>query len=659
MKIQHFALSACFLFEIICNPVAAKIYTLQSPDKTIEATVSIDKTIQWSIKCNNQTILAPSAISLSLSGEPELGTNPRIKSSKTSSVNTTFRAPVYKKTSVTDHYNQLSVSFSKNYELLFRAYNDGIAYRWVLHRKDSVTVKQEQAQFNFDKDHTAYIPYANSSTDNVYQCSFENIYQHIPISQMEDALAYTPVLVEQSNHIKCAITEADLEDYPGMFLKPDKTTKQGFVSNFAPYPLQEKQGGYNNIQYIVSQSGDYIAKTAGNRAFPWRVVIIAKEDKDLLNNDMIYKLASPGRIHDTEWIKPGQLAWDWWNAWNLEGVNFQAGINTDTYKHYIDFAANYKIPYVLLDEGWAAKGQLINTIPEINLQAILDHAKAKNVDIILWCGWALLRQNMEQIFAHYAKMGVKGFKIDFMDRDDQPVVNFYYQIAELGAKYHMLIDFHGAYKPTGLQRTYPNVINFEGVFGMEQLKWTTPDMPRNDVLISYIRMLAGPLDYTPGAMHNASKKNFRSIFNQPMSQGTRCHQLALYVVFEAPLCMLADSPSNYDKEPESTRFISSIPTTFDETIALGGEIGKYSLIARRKGNTWYIGAIGNWDQRDISLDFSFLADGNWKAEIFQDGINANNNGNDYKRTLQEINNRTHTRIHLAEGGGWAAILRQE
>ena len=648
------------LLTTLCFTTAhAKTFTVQSPDKAIIVKVNTDKTISWSVNCDRQTIITPSTISLMLQGESPLGIDPVVKGSKITTVNTTIEAPVYKKSNITDNYNELAITFKNNYSLLFRAYNDGVAYRWVLNRKGDVSVSNEQAGFNFDNDYPAYIPYANSSDHNIYQCSFENTYKHSNISKMENMPTYTPILVELSNKMKCAIVEADLEDYPGMFLRLNKTTKQGFVSDFAPFPLEEKQGGYNNIQSLVTKGADYIAKTSGTRAFPWRALIISKQDKELLNNDMIYKLATPSRVHNTEWIKPGQLAWDWWNNWNLEGVDFKAGVNTETYNHYIDFAAKYNIPYVLLDEGWAAKGQLINTVPEIDMQAILNHAKAKNVGVILWCGWLPLDQNMEEVFDHYAKMGVKGFKIDFIDRDDQKVVNFYYKIAKMGAEHHMLIDFHGAYKPTGLQRTYPNVINFEGVYGMEQLKWANPDMPRNDVLISYIRMLAGPLDYTPGAMHNASKENFRSIFGQPMSQGTRCHQLGLYVVFEAPLCMLADSPSNYEKEPECTRFISQIPTTFDQTVALGGEVEKYSVIARKKGNSWYIGAINNWDKRDITLDFSFLGPGKWKAEVFKDGINANNNGNDYKREIVDVTNQTQLPVHLAEGGGWAAIVRGE
>jgi len=634
-------------------------FTVTSPGKLLTVKVSVDKDISWSVAGSGQTVIAPSVLSLSLVGEPVLGARPKVSHSKTVSVDAVIEAPVYKKKTITDRYNELRLDFKGNYSLLFRAYDDGVAYRWLLRRDGQVTIKTEEAQFNFDAGYPAYIPYANSVDKNVYQCSFENTYKYIRIGEMEDKPAFTPLLVELKNGMKCAVVEADLEDYPGMFLRMNKDTKRGFTGDFAPYPLKEETGGHNGLQMFVTENAPYIAKTKGTRAFPWRALIVSREDKDLLNNDMVYRLATPSKVAGTEWIQPGQLAWDWWNDWNLKGVDFEAGINTATYQYFIDFAASKGIKYILLDEGWAVKGQLINTIPEIDMPAIIRYATSKNVGIILWCGWGPLRNDMEHVFDYYAKMGVKGFKIDFMDRDDQPVVDFYYHVAETAARHKMMVDFHGAYKPTGLQRTYPNVINFEGVFGLEQLKWANPDMPFNDVMISYIRMLAGPLDYTPGAMFNASKENFKPVFSSPMSQGTRCHQLALYVVFEAPLCMLADSPTNYEKEPECTDFITRIPTVFDCTEALAGKVGEYSAIARKKGDVWYVGAINNWDKRDVTLDFSFLGKGNFKAEIFRDGINAGKNGNDYKREVITVTPQTRLNIHLAEGGGWAAIVKPE
>jgi alpha-glucosidase len=403
----------------------------------------------------------------------------------------------------------------------------------------------------------------------------------------------------------------------------------------------------------------YLAKTKGTRTFPWRVIIISASDKDLLNNDMVYKLASPSRLTDVSWIKPGKVAWDWWNDWNISNVDFRAGINTKTYKYFIDFASKFGIENILLDEGWASSEDIMKVVPEINLQEIIDYGKQKNVGVWLWGGWLPLDKQTDHALSTYSKMGVKGFKIDFMDRDDQKMVNFFYRFARKAAEYKLMIDYHGAYKPTGLQRTYPNVLNFEGVRGLENVKWSNTDFPGYDCTIPFIRMLAGPMDYTPGAMKNASKDNFRSINSAPMSQGTRCHQLALYTIFESPFEMLADNPTNYLKEPECTKFLAEIPTTFSETVALDGKVSAFAAIARRKGNDWYVGAITNWEAREVTIDFSFLGSGSFEAEIFEDGINADRDGTDYKRKTISVTAAEKVKVKLAPGGGWAAHIRKK
>jgi alpha-glucosidase len=420
--------------------------------------------------------------------------------------------------------------------------------------------------------------------------------------------------------------------------------------------LEDKQGGHNSLQAFVTKRADYIAKTQGTRMFPWRVVIISASDKELLNNDMVYRLASPSRVEDTSWIKPGKVAWDWWNDWNISHIDFRAGINTETYKYYIDFAAANHIEYILLDEGWADSKDIMKIVPEINLQQIIDYGKQKEVGVWLWGGWLPLDQKIDEALSKYSRMGIKGFKIDFMDRDDQKMVQFCYRMAKKAAEYHLMIDYHGIYKPTGLQRTYPNILNFEAVHGMEQLKWSNPDMPKFDVTIPFIRMIAGPMDYTPGAMRNATKEGFRPINSQPMSQGTRCHQLAMYIMYEAPFEMLSDNPTIYMHEPEGLNFIASVPTTFDETVALDGKVGEYAAIARRKNDTWFIGAMGNWDAHDIIIDLSFLKDGNYEAEIFKDGINADRDATDYKREGIKVSAKDKINVHLSTGGGWVAKI---
>ncbi|MDJ1496004.1 glycoside hydrolase family 97 protein [Cytophagaceae bacterium DM2B3-1] len=650
-----FGLGLCYPFTLYAQK--NKTFQLLSPNSTIQLTVEAGKKMQWSVKHGSESIIELSPLSLKLAGGEVLGDAAKITSSKTTKINQQINALNYKKDIVPDQYNQLVLNCKGGFGIIFRAYNDGVAYRFFTTRKDSLTIENEEAGFHFREDYQAYIPYVNDPHNNdVFETSFENNYQHIALSKVKkDTLAFAPILVELPNNKKAVITEVDLEEYPGMFLQ---ASRQGYAlqGKFAPYPLEEKKAGHNNLQAYVMKRANYIAKTAGTRSFPWRTVIISATDAELLNNDMVYKLASPSRIKDPSWIKPGKVAWDWWNDWNITNVNFQAGINTATYKYYIDFAAKHKIENILLDEGWADSQDIMKIVPEINLQEIVDYGKSKNVGVWLWGGWLPLDQKMDLALSTYSKMGIKGFKIDFMDRDDQKMVNFFYRFAQKAAEYKIMLDYHGAYKPTGLQRTYPNVLNFEGVRGLENVKWSNTDFPLYDCTIPFIRMIAGPMDYTPGAMINANKGSFRAINSSPMSQGTRCHQLAMYVIFEAPFEMLCDNPTNYMREEESTRFITSIPTTFDQTVALDGKVSEYCAIARKKKDIWYVGTMTNWTPRDILLDLSFLGAGNFEAEIFKDGVNADRNGIDYKREVIKVSSKDKLKIHMAGGGGWTARI---
>lgn len=473
---------------------------------------------------------------------------------------------------------------------------------------------------------------------------------------------FLPLVADVGNGKKLLITEADLENYPGLYLTNagGKNTLSGV---FAPYPKASEQGGHNMLQFQVTQREDYIAKVEEQRTFPWRVAIISTSDKGLADSDMTYKLGAPSRVEDISWIKPGKVAWDWWNAWNVDGVDFTSGINNNTYKYYIDFAAKHGIEYVILDEGWAVNLQadLMQVVPEINLKELVAYGKKKNVGIVLWAGYHAFNRDMENICKHYANMGIKGFKVDFMDRDDQEMVQFNYQAAETCAKYKLFLDLHGMYKPAGLNRTYPNVLNFEGVHGLEQMKWSAPtvDQVTYDVMIPFIRQVAGPIDYTQGAMRNASKGNYFPVNSEPMSQGTRCRQLAMYVVFESPFNMLCDAPSNYMREPESLDFISNIPTVWDETITLDGKMGQYILTARRSGDTWYIGGLTNWDARDLDIDLSFLSGQNYNGILFRDGKNADRIGRDYKKETINLTGKKTLKVHLAPGGGFALKLERK
>ena len=636
-----------------------KNFEIKSPGGNLSLNIEAGAKLQWSVQSDGQQIVSPSSISLQLEGGEVLGENVKILSSKTEKIDNVITAVNYKKSSIQDQCNQLIINFKGDYGIIFRVYNDGLAYRFFTKKKGELLVKNEEANFNFTADHRVFVPYMWDYRDGkIFNSSFEALYKEIKISKFaSDSLAFLPVLIDVGNNKKVVILEADLEEYPGMYLNINQT-HMGFMGVYAPYPLEAKLGGYGGINYIPVKRADYIAKVDGTRNFPWRIVVISNQDKELLNNDMVQRLASPSRIEDISWIQPGQVAWDWWNDLNISHVDFKAGMNTPTYKYYIDFASANKIKYIIIDGGWSESLDLTKVKPDLNLQEIIDYGKLKGVDVILWASWYAVTQQMDKVFPLYSKMGVKGFKIDFVDRDDQKAVASLYEIAKKAADYHLLVDYHGVFKPTGLQKTYPNVIGFEGVKGLENYKWATEDQPRYVVSIPYLRMIAGPMDYTPGAMRNSNKANYRPINSNPMSQGTRCEQLAMYVVFEAPLQMLSDNPTIYMKEQECTDFITRVPTTFDATVALDGKVGEYVALARRKGDTWFVGSMSNWSARDMTLDFSFLGDGDYQAVVFQDGINADRDATDYKKEIIKISKDSKLNIHLAPGGGWAARIEK-
>jgi len=627
-----------------------------SPDGNIVIEVTAGPKMLWSVSHKGQPVITPSAIALAADYNDTIGNNAKVVSAKVTAVNDVIDALNYKKDKVVDNYNELVLQCKNDYSVVFRAYNDGAAYRFVTKKQTSLIIVNEEANFNFAADDSAYVPYANDPHDgDKFQTSFENLYQHIKLSQfVKDSVAFAPVLVELANGKKAVITEVDLEDYPGMFLQAG--TGNNLHGVYAPFVTETRPNSANAAQVLVRKRADYIAKTMGTRSFPWRVVVVSENDKDLMNSDMVYKLASPSRVTDVSWIKPGKASWDWWNDWNISHVNFKAGVNTDTYKFYIDFAAANHLEYILMDAGWSNDKDLMKIIPSIDLPEIISYAKQKNIGVWLWGGSQPMNAKMDQVVEYYSQLGIKGFKIDFMDRDDQGMVNFYYTLAKKAAEHHLMIDYHGAYKPTGLQRTYPNVLNFEGVRGLENAKWSAADMPPYDVTIPFIRMLAGPMDYTPGAMKNATKRDFKPIYDAPFSQGTRCHQLAMYVVYEAPFAMLSDAPNNYMKEQECTNFIAAVPTVFNETVALDSKVGAYAAIARRSGTNWFVGAMGDWNDRDVTIDLSFLGSGNFEAEIYQDGINANKEATDYVKQIIKVSAGDKLPVHLAQGGGWAARI---
>ena len=654
------------LLLLCVSAFAQKQYTLQSPDGKITVTVEADEQLTYAVTHGKTCVLAPSAIGMTLTDGTQLGQKPVVRNAKTRSVNQSVKTQLYKRAEIPEIYNELTLTLKGNYKVIFRAYDEGVAYRFETDFRKPIIIENETANFNFDADYQGVIPYvlrrAGQEGDLISQQfynSFENTYTHTKLSQMDpEKLAFLPLLVELNDGKKAVITEADLEDFPGLYLY-NPNGENSLSAMHAGYPKTREQGGHNNLQWLVKERENYIAKVDGKRAFPWRCIVISENDKELADSDLVYLLASPSRIEDDSWIQPGKVAWDWWNAWNIYGVDFNAGINNDTYKYYIDFASQYGIEYVILDEGWAVNKQadLFQVVPEIDIQELVDYGAERNVGIVLWVGYAAIDKDMENVCQYYSDMGVKGFKVDFMDGDDQMIVDFYYRMAATAAKYQLFVDFHGAYKPTGLHRTYPNVLNHEGVYGLEQAKWDNKsDFVLNEVTIPFIRMVAGPMDYTQGAMRNAQKNNFAAVYTEAMSQGTRCRQLAEYVIFESPFNMLCDSPSNYLNEDECTQFIASVPTVWDETVVLDGKVGEYLVIARRKNFHWYVGAITNWEERDLVLDLSVLPNfGAKSGRIFRDGPNANRAARDYvAEQIQVMGNKV--KVHLAKGGGAVMVF---
>ncbi len=673
--------------------MSAEEYTLTSPDGKLKIGIQTDEVLTWEIEYDGTTVILPSGIWME-TDKGDFGLNMEVEKTKEAQVSESFDTPFYKKASVKDEYKELILKCD-GYRVVFRAYNDGAAYRFESDMKE-LTVTNENAFFNFEGDYKAFIPYINDNRGGERWCySFESYYDEQPLSKMyKDSLAITPLAVCLPNGKKAVVMDAGVENYPGMFLL--KGEDHALKAAFAPYPLETAIGGHARLNLVPTLRADYIAKAEKDQVFPWRAVVVTNNDGDLLNCDMAQRLAPKCRIKDTSWIKPGKVAWDWWNNTNLTGVDFEAGINTETYKYFIDFAKRNGLEYIIIDEGWSSPESLMILSKKIDLLALVQYAKERGIGIILWSSWRNMigktaQDNinnvslnnaklefeqpadsgkvytMDEVMAHYQQMGIKGFKVDFFDRDDQEVIRSAYEVAECAARHHLLLDLHGL-KPFGIQRAYPNIVNFEGVKGLENSKWEPRkgdgplhDQPRYDVTAPFLRMLPGPMDYTPGAMSNATRDQFFGNNNHPMSQGTRVHQMAMYTIFEAPLQMLADSPTRYEKEQECTDFISKIPTTFDETVVLDAKIGEYILLARRKGATWYLAAMTNWVPRDLTVDLSLLPSvgGDHKsssAVIFADGINAHRDATDYKRSVVTVTPGQKLDIHLAPGGGWTAIV---
>lgn len=634
-----------------------KKYVLSSPDGTLKVEISAGNELAYQVMHGNDTILSHSNIGLVLENGTIVGKTPRITGERRRKIKDNIESPFYRFKEFVATGNELDLKLKGGFGIIFRAYNEGVAYRFYTTQSSDIIIKEEQAEFNFKEDYTAYLPYTTNDKKPMAM-AYQNVYDITPLSKAQPKLAFLPVTVDCGS-VKLTLLESDLEAYPGMFVQSQQG-KYGLKGVFAPYPAKTDFYPWRKQEY-VTETTDFISRSRGSRSYPWRVLAITEKDTDMPVNNLVYALASPNRIGDTSWIKTGKVAWDWWNDWNLKGVPFKAGINMDTYKYYIDFASQNGLEFIVLDEGWydPKSGDMLTVIPELDLPELIAYGKSKGVEIVLWTVFNVLDSQLEAACKKYADMGIKGFKVDFLDRDDQTAVEMVYRIAEMTARYKLTLDLHGIYKPTGINRTYPHIINFESVFGMEEVKWTDikNNMPLYDVTFPYIRMMAGPVDYTPGAMRNATKADWRAMYYTPASMGTRCHQLAAYIVHDSPFTMLCDAPTNYLNEQECVDFIASLPVEVDSTFIASGELGKYIVTVRKKDVNWYIGGMTNWDERDVQLDFSFLPEGmSYTAVLFKDGVNANKQAEDYRKETIRIDKDSRLTLHLASGGGFAMKL---
>lgn len=634
--------------------VTAQSYRLYSPDKKFEVNILVNDSVTYSVSYNKRPIISPSGISLRLDNRI-LGKSAKVDKVGNTTIKTQIK-PLYGKFSkLSVAYNQTKLDFSGTYSIIFRAYNEGIAYRFVTALKDSVTVISEEATFNIAGNPGAVLP----ETENYTAWEVPYIsYQGID-SVKNGRRALTPSMFNyEKTGIKVIIAEADLMDYPGMYLQK---SQHSFVGNFAAYPAVTVMGSWGNFVSVVKERKNYIAKTTGTRQYPWRVIIATDDDRTLLTNELIYKLAKPSVLRNTNWIKPGKATWEWWHDAILPAASIPSGManrNTALYKYYIDFAAKSKLEYLMIDAGWSNNTDVTRINKKVDMKELINYGKDKNVGVFLWCVAAPLIDDLDKNLDFIKSLGAVGIKVDFFDRDDQQAINWMEMIAAAAADRQLMVNFHGCGKPAGLQRTYPNVVNFEAVRGEECSKWDYTANPVHHLTFPFIRMLGGPLDFTPGSMRNATMETFKPVDpGLPSSLGTRAHELAMYVVFDQPFAMLSDSPDEYTKYPDIMKYLSAVPTVFDDTKVLDAKFGEYAVVAKRKNNEWFVGAMTNWSERHQIIDCSFLTPGlSYIADFYTDGDDASSNASAYLYKSIKVTSKDKLKIKMAKGGGAAMYI---
>ena len=644
---------------------AQKKFVLTSPDGVLKAYISIGKEITYSVTHGTDTVLFQSAIAMQLDKGRTFGIASRLSGHNEKAVRQYLKSPFYKKKEIEDHYNLIHLKFKNGFNLEFRAYNEGIAYRFISTLGEAFTVENEIATVNLGKDRKAFIPYVRKNVKKIeeqFYNTFENVYTYQAISEWKHGqLSLMPLAIELDHGKKVCITEADLENYPGMYLRKEDGKMKGY---WATYPKTIEMGSWGNFITVVKERENYLARTAGNHAFPWRMAIVAKDDKELLTNEMIYLLAKPQQIKDTDWIRPGKATWEWWHCAILEKAPFPSGhqnLSTQMYKYYIDFASENKIPYLLVDAGWSNVFNHADLNKNIDIKEVIRYGKEKKVGVWLWTVAATLFQHPHCYLDSISKWGAVGVKIDFFDRDDAQIIPQYENLAKACAERHLMVDFHGCSKPTGLHRAYPNILSYEAIRCAECFKWDTTSNPDYQLQCIFARMLGGGIDYTPGSMRNSTLEKFKPIDpGLPSSLGTRSHELALFVVLSAPFASLCDSPDEYRKYPDILKYLAEVPTSWDQTIPLAACVGEYAVLAKQKGNTWYIGGLNAWGERTIQVDCSFLPqDKKYTIEIFQDKKRSNKNANLYEHKIMDMDNKNIIEMFMASGGGFVMVIREK
>lgn len=650
MRYNYFTKIAIPIFVLLMHSTilfaaSGKVYSVSSPDGQIKACITVGDKIFLSAYWNDEQMISPSPLSLTFESFV-WGVAPKVRSHKEVTVSESI-VPVYGNNRIIpDHYRELTLKFRGDYSLIVRAYNQGFAYRFQGNLKEELVVYDEELGLKFS---------GTVGLREPQDQGYETVWEYKKVSEMEpDKKLYLPLLFdityESGKNVKLAVTESDVRNYPGLFLKRSVFGENSFQTIFEKYPLSTKYGGFRNFMEMPDEVAPYIARVEGTKAFPWRTFVIAGDDRELVNNTLVFCLATPQLLQETDWIKPGQVLWDWWHDYNIEGVGFETGINNNTYRYLIDFAAEHSIPYINIDWQWSEYKDLMDFNPDVNVPELVKYAEKKNVKVFVWAIAYTLERQMQEAMDMFHDWGVAGIKVDFFGRDDQVAVDMYERIARSAAQRKLMVNFHGCSKPTGLERAYPNIMNYEAVKGAEGNKWSEEITPDHDLDIVFIRQICGPMDYTPGAMRNFTKGRYQVPY-PPGSQGTRCHQLAMYVVFPQPLVMLNDMPTAYAREPEYFNILKSIPVNWDETRVIAAEAGEYVVVAKRKDNIWYLGAMTNWNQREVDVDLSFLGTGTYHVTRVIDGVNAKKIATDY-RILQDKTDRSKTiTINLKQGGG--------